>query len=271
MQIKTLEGISTSEIANAFNEAFSDYLVPISLSADDLQTKMTAENTKPEFSAGAFSNGKLVGFILIGIDNETAYNGGTGVIPAFRGQNLTRRMYDFLFPVLAENGITNHLLEVITENEKAIPVYEKIGFEKARILICYKGKVLPKNSSSVAIKPIAFEDFSRFWDFKPTYQNATEAITRTANHHQTLGAFADEKLIGYITFIENAGRVKQFAVSTEYRKNGIGRQLFLAAQEIIGDKFISVTNVENSDKSNIFLRKIGLEITVQQHEMTLYL
>src|SRR5690606_11050066 len=132
MKIQTLRAATTAEIAETFNLAFSDYLVPIHLSETDLKAKMVAENTKLDYSAGVFSDGKLVGFILIGIDGDTAYNGGTGVVAAYRGQNLTRKMYDFLFPILSEKGIVNHHLEVITENKKALPVYQKIGFVTRR-------------------------------------------------------------------------------------------------------------------------------------------
>jgi ribosomal protein S18 acetylase RimI-like enzyme len=40
----------------------------------------------------------------------------------------TQAMYDYLLPLLQLKGISHHLLEVITHNEKAIHIY-KIGFE----------------------------------------------------------------------------------------------------------------------------------------------
>src|SRR6478672_6297058 len=141
MQIKTLEGVPVAVIADTFNAAFADYLVSIQLTEQALRDKMRAENTTPECSAGVFENGRLVGFILIGIGDGIAYNGGTGVIPEFRGQNLTQKMYEYLFTLLAAKGIGNHLLEVITENGRAIPIYQKIGFEIKRTVSCFKGKI----------------------------------------------------------------------------------------------------------------------------------
>jgi ribosomal protein S18 acetylase RimI-like enzyme len=187
MEIKTLESVPVAEIADTFNLAFSDYLIPISLTENDLRTKMASENTIPEYSAGVFSEERLVGFILMGIDNNVAYNGGTGVIPEFRGQNLTKKMYDFLLPKLAQKGIASHLLEVITENVKAIPVYQKIGFEIARTVSCFKGKVTTPKQGIAEIRPIDFPEENEvgdFRDFTPTYQNTSKAIMRTADAHR---------------------------------------------------------------------------------------
>lgn len=270
MEIKTLEGVTAAEIARTFNEAFSDYLVPINLSENDMAAKMASENTIPELSAGAFTDGKLVGFILIGIDNGVAYNGGTGVIPAFRGQKLTQQMYGFLFPQLTEKGITNHLLEVLTENVKAIPVYERLGFKTSRTVACFKGKVSRPVRYFAAIRTIAFPEYRQGWcDFEPTYQNSWQAISRTKDQHRALGAFADGKLAGYIVFTEAGARIKHFAVKPEFRRKGIGWQLFDQAQQHIGDKPILVLNVDESDDAVLFLDKIGLEIPVRQFEMKL--
>ncbi len=264
-------------LAEAFNSAFSDYLVPVRLSENDLRSKLLSENTNPELSAGAFLDGRLVGFILIGIDKVgdkvVAYNGGTGVIPECRGQNLTGKMYRFLFPLLEKKGIVTHQLEVITENVKAIPVYEKIGFQVKRVVSCFRGKVIaPRGIAPVEIKSIDFPDQSQvrlFCDFNPTYQNMWSCILRTKEMHRFLGAFEGEKLIGYLIFAEDVAKVKQFGVAAAFRKKGVGRQLFYELQCIAGNKIVSLNNVDHAHDATIgFLKEIGLEMTVQQYEMT---
>jgi ribosomal protein S18 acetylase RimI-like enzyme len=269
MEIKTLDGVNIAEIAETFNAAFSDYLVPIQLSENDLRAKMQSENTVPAYSAGAFTDGKLIGFILIGIDGQIAYNGGTGVIPAFRGQNLTTKMYSFLLPLLAQKGITTHRLEVITENIKAIPVYEKIGFKIIRTVICFKGSV-SGNTDRQKLEEIELTAIrDNFFDFEPTYQNTAAAILRARSQHTAIGAFADDQLVGFIVFSPSAARVKQFAVARDFRNKGLGKRLFQEVQKIVGDRQISLINVDDRDGSIDFLQKIGLEKTVRQFEMEL--
>jgi hypothetical protein len=57
-----------------------------------------------EFSAGLFDEHQLVGFIFTGIDKvdeqKIAYNAGTGIIPLYRGKNLTSKMYQYIFEIL---------------------------------------------------------------------------------------------------------------------------------------------------------------------------
>lgn len=273
MEINTLDGVTTAEITGTFNAAFSDYVVPLMLSEADVGSKIQLENIVLPYSAGAFSDGKLVGFILIGTDGIVAYNAGTGVIPDWRGQNLTQKMYDFLLPLLAEKGIAQHRLEVIVGNVKAIKVYEQIGFTTTRKVTCFKGKVAPARNHGAAIRPIAFGDITnpeRFWDFIPTYQNALDVVLRMPQLHRTFGAFDGDNLVGYIVFATASLRIKQFGVAENYRRKGIGQQLFEHVQQADFSKDVSLINVDDASKSIEFLKSIGLTQTVSQLEMQLF-
>ena len=118
--IKSLQGLSIRQIADVFNDACSDYVIPIKLTEEILTAKILSENIQLENSVGVFDNDKLIAFILIGIDEYdghiVAYNAGTGVIPSYRGNKLTKRMYQYLFPLLKDKDIVSHQLEVITTN-----------------------------------------------------------------------------------------------------------------------------------------------------------
>ncbi|MFT3794080.1 GNAT family N-acetyltransferase [Flavobacterium sp.] len=273
MEIKNLQEISITLLTQTFNESFSDYLFPFHLSEADLRTKIKTENIMLNHSVGAFVGQKLVGFILIGLDDSThktvAYNAGTGVLPNFRGQHLTEKMYAFLIPHLAQQQITSHQLEVLTENQRAIPVYQKIGFEVRRQLGCFKGQI-SETASSYEIKSIDFPEHpERFWNHEPAYQNAMHSIRRDLKSHTVLGAFANETLVGYIAFVRNTGRIKQFGVLPAFRHSGIGHGLFYKAQQMMENQTVSIINVDANDSGTAdFLQKIGMELTVRQYEMT---
>ena len=85
MEYRSLTGTSIKSIHEAFLQAFSDYKVPMNLSLETFEKKLKRNGFKPEFSAGAFENGRLVGFVLNGVrewDGEkTIYDTGTGVVP----------------------------------------------------------------------------------------------------------------------------------------------------------------------------------------------
>lgn len=272
---RTLHAIPATTLMETFNAAFADYVIPFAMTNEDLQAKITSENISLELSAGMFSGERLVGFILIGTDeteNETvAYNAGTGVIPEFRGQHLTEKMYGSLFPMLAEKGIRHHQLEVITQNEKAVRVYEKIGFRKHRTVNCFKGNIIaPARDTGVAIMPIGYPipESGPFRDFSPTFQNSGNTILRAKGQHRFLGAFLNEKLVGFVVFSEANARIKQFGVTKDFRRKRIGHQLFYEVQKIVGNRAISLINVDGSYSAGIdFLQNIGLAMTVRQFEM----
>ncbi len=278
MTVHTLETFSIEDIANAFNLAFADYIIPIQLSPMNLLDKIKSENIFLDYSIGISVEGKLVAFILTGIDSKDnamlSYNAGTGVIPEFRGNHFTQKMYDYLLPLLSKNNIHHHQLEVITKNTKAIFIYQKLGYHITKQVSCFKGTVnAPKVASPYIFRRIDIldeSDFLPFWNHQPTYQNTFSSINRNLELHQSVGAFFKGNCVGYIIFVITTGRIKQFAVHPDFRQKGIGKQLFYEVQKTNPNSEISLINIDNTDSETItFLHKINLNRTVEQFEMVL--
>src|SRR5262249_52400180 len=125
----------------AYLKAFSDYVVKMQPTKEQLLETLTRRGMKYEISVGGFDNGKLVGFNLNGIDNWTekltVYDTSTGIIPEYRGKGITYKLFDFSFPKLRELKVEQYLLEVLDSNEKAIRAYTKIGFKEIRGFDCF--------------------------------------------------------------------------------------------------------------------------------------
>jgi len=145
MIIRTLLNIDTKTIMNAFNSAFSDYVIKLQLTEESLLNKITCENITLDSSVGAYEGDILIAFVLNGLrevnGKKTVYNAGTGVIPEHRGKRIIESLYHYFLPVLEDQGYTHHQLEVIQGNEKAIRIYKKPGFEISRTFSCFRGKV----------------------------------------------------------------------------------------------------------------------------------
>jgi ribosomal protein S18 acetylase RimI-like enzyme len=107
--------------------AFDGYFVKMPDSLDYWATRFKQARVNYHYSFGVFDASRLVAFIIQGMDIHdgqlTAFNTGTGVLPAYRGQKLVDRLYDHAIPRLKERGIQKCQLEVIQENERAIRVY----------------------------------------------------------------------------------------------------------------------------------------------------
>src|SRR5215203_2655954 len=134
MDFRSLEHCTLQQITTLFNDAFSDYILPLQLTPEVMAEKIKTENILPRLSAGAFEGNKPVGFVLHGYDAidgvPTVYNAGTGVIPSHRGKGITQSIYQFVLTALRQRNIHHHILEVISTNKPAITIYEKLGFKK---------------------------------------------------------------------------------------------------------------------------------------------
>ncbi len=279
MEIRTLAGISSQEISECFNKAFSDYAVPLHFSPEQLKNKMINDGVEFNFSAGAFENDRLTGFILNGIGSlqniKTAYNGGTGVIPEERGHGLTRQLYDFIIPKLKDQQISQCVLEVITTNKPAIFTYQKLGFVIVRELICFKGtpktgKRIPSISVSELLS-LNWEQIAPFWEWSPTWQNSKESIERSWEKLRSITIEKDGSTVGYIVYDPSTGKVNQFAVKKEFRNQGFGTLLFSELNQRL-QKEISIINVDYSDLHTLsFLKSIGLKPYINQYEMKMKL
>ena len=273
--LQTLENTSLTTIVDAFNLAFSDYIVPFSITVESLESKMKNDDLKLAYSVGAFKNGKLIAFILHGYDTiegqPVLYNGGTGVIPTERGQQLTAQLYAFIAPILRAQNIQRVVLEVITTNKPAIATYEKIGFKTLRTLNCYQGTIETKATNTADdIRPLQEYDWQKlkpFWDWTPSWQNQCRAVESNREATIAWGAYDDIGLAGYLIYNPTTKRIPQFAVAKGSRHQGLAQSLFdKVSREYATD--VAIINVDSAAKTTIsFLEQLGLQPTVAQYEM----
>jgi ribosomal protein S18 acetylase RimI-like enzyme len=264
----------------AFLAAFSDYLTPFQPSETQFRLHILNNGVDLSRSAGCFAKGEMAGFTLNGFgtwnEKATLYDAGTGVIPLFRRRGVGRAMFDFMLPAFRESGIEQCLLEVITGNEKAVKLYEALGFEHTRKLLVLRAEEKLNFSrepwSGIEIRPVEVSDwnlFRSFWDGKPSWQNSPEAVERTRNQKNISGAFIDGRCVGYIIFPIDSGNITQLAVDKSYRNRSIGSLLLNHMQNAVGhEKSLQAVNVDESlTETILFLRARGFAENLSQYEM----
>ncbi len=275
MEIKTLEGIPIAILADTFNEAFSDYKIRFNVTEDFFRKKFEAESIKQKLSVGAFDGGRLVGFILHGVDEidgvKSVFNGGTGVVPSHRGRRITEAMYIYALQILCTAGYKHHQLEVLHDNDKAKKVYLKMGFKDVRMVASFAGKVAAEIPPSITIQQVDkldFEVLQSWCNVQPTWQNNTQCILRVASRHDFYMACLNGEEAGFAAVDTLNNRIKQFAVKPSLRRNGVGHALF----SHISDKYGIVTfvNYDLSDTGSLlFFNKLGLVQDNDLYEMKL--
>lgn len=177
MEIRSLADTNLSDIVACLLEAFEGYFVKMPESIDYWEERFRGARVEYELSFGMFDQDRLVAFIMNGIDTQegelTAFNTGTGVIPSYRSQQAVDKMYAHAFPLLRERGVQNCRLEVIQANDRAIRVYERIGFHKIKSLLSFRGacKVSEASLNQTEVNLSSIESLIRrkeqfySWDF----------------------------------------------------------------------------------------------------------
>jgi hypothetical protein len=90
------------------------------------------EGLSPSLSVVAFVDGEAAGLVLSGVrtidGKKVAWNGGTGVAAAYRRQGVGRELMRAALQLYREAGVDIATLEAVSENEKAIALYQQLGY-----------------------------------------------------------------------------------------------------------------------------------------------
>lgn len=277
MLFRTLEHTPIDILTNAFNNAFADYEIPLQFTPQALQDKIRNEDIDLRLSVGAFDGDVLAGFIFFGIDTikgiKTAWDGGTGVVAAYRGQQLTQKMFAHMVPVFKEIGVRRALLEVLKNNTGAKKIYEKIGFSTIRELHAYKGQVTkaaPQHKVEVLNNP-DMAALSGLGDWQPAWQQMNKRVQNFGDMVETVVVKAGDNIAAYAHYNKATKRVYQFATAKQHRRKGMATALFhyIAGENTIPVMFVNIDG--NDEASNAFLPAIGMPLVISQYEMDMML
>jgi len=278
-EYRTLEGVNTEDIHQAFVDAFSDYQVRIDLPLWKLQNMLQRRGYVAEKSMGVFKEGMLVGFILNGCrmwgDKLTVYDLGTGVIPEYRKKGLTTKLFQKVLEELRVENVEQYLLEVLQQNTAAYELYSKKGFEISRTFSCYKlvkSQYNPQNVYKVEKVPAFTEaqwiEFKKFWDYEPSWQNSVDSVCAAAVEFDFYTVSLECGVVGYGIIERKTGDIPQLAIDRNHRHKGIGGSIMSVLVNSTEADKVAVLNVDDSSKvTKDFLCELGFEEYVDQYEM----
>ncbi len=220
-EIRSLAGIGWEPLAAAFNEAFSDYVVPMALTADALAAMQRRRGYAADVSFGAFDGDRLVGFVFTCLDGDRAYNSGTGVAPAHRRGGLGRQLVD---AVIASVRARSYQLEVIETNAPAAELYRRAGFIEARRLQVWTLAPRPGAPDVPAIAAPDLDAIAADADVELPWQNSLASLRRATEPYVALG---DER--GAAIVFPASADLPLLCVRKDARRRGLGARLLAAA------------------------------------------
>ena len=272
---RLLSASDLTPLYDCFLEAFSDYEVDMQMSREQFDQRIARDGVQPEISAGAFDDGKMIGFYMNGFGvwqgKQTAYDAGTGVIPTYRGLGVAKELFAFVVERLREISVSQYLLEVLTSNTRAVSLYRKLGFVESRGLAVLRSSepVLPFiKLPGMSIRSVEVPDwrwFESFWDGYPSWQNSIDAVERVADKCAVLGAYVAGKCVGYGVAFRPSGNLMQLAVAREFRRRGIGSRILSALSPV---EPLKVNNIDEKLKETLaFFEANKFKIELKQYEM----
>ena len=271
MTIRSLEDVPLSEIIDCFIHAFEGYFVPMPNDSAYYKKRWNEQEIRFDLSFGSFNKeGHLVAFVLHALDWRTdawyVYNAGTGVLPDYRGKKLVKQIYDHALPLLKKAQAKGVYLEVITENIKAIKLYEGIGFQNIRTLDCLQGELNQKVKLPILLQRIPWSRIP--WDKIDQstaawghHQNALNG--EIAQFYRVLIQKKSPKKAGYFIISPDQQYLYQIGAKDNREKHWQAVMEGLAFQT----KELRAINVDAAMPTASFLTAAGLETYIRQYEM----
>jgi ribosomal protein S18 acetylase RimI-like enzyme len=287
LKIEPLIGCTLADVYPVFMQAFSDYLQETSHISEYIFRKRAIKNgVDLNQSVGAFSDGALVGFTMVGLDhidgNLCAFDAATGIIKDYRGQGIASAMFDFLAPRLLRSGVERFILEVLKENTPAIRAYQKAGFQVTREMDSFELIIENASLDLITDDPVEFYTVSKddlpsyqaFLDWQPSWENSLSSIQRIPNEVILAGAQYQGSNAGILVYYPMLNWILCLAVKKEHRRKRIASHLLAYLINSIGEEVqkVRLVNVDHNDQGMIqFLKEVGFEYTFDQYEMDLVL
>ena len=278
MKIARLSQVSHSDIHAVFLRAFSDYQIPVKESLDEMAVENKQRGIDYDASFGAFAdNGELVGFLFCGVRNDEGnlryYDGGTAIIPEWRGRGIGGLLLDTVLPDAKYRGAYVFILEVIQDNLKARKLYESRGFSISRNLRCYKKllKDIPlMESCSYTIKTPSMDEYgevskSLSLPYIPSWQNTNLSVLSIFEHLITRVLIQGRKPVGYFVLNPQTGHILQ--MSALGKSPAIYSELMSLVKTCTMADSVKFINIDESSTLITFLEENRWDRYIDQYEM----
>lgn len=131
------------QLAAILTSCFEGYLTPFTIQGEAFAMRFAAEDVSLNDSQVWLQQGQPVALALIARRGKNSRLAAFAIRPALRGQGLGKYCIQQLIDAARERGDKVFSLEVITDNESGIALYQRMGFTLQQSLIGFHAPLLP--------------------------------------------------------------------------------------------------------------------------------
>jgi GNAT superfamily N-acetyltransferase len=161
LSIQPAATLDINTLTDAFNAGYSGYILPVNITADQLQHHIEANDIDLPASKTILNSREPVGICFLGIRGKRGWIGGLGVHPDYRRKGLGRQLMQAVMQETASRGLATIDLEVIVGNDGARQLYLDLGFADTRRLLVLERQPAPIQAHKVIIENATTADILR--------------------------------------------------------------------------------------------------------------
>src|SRR5258705_6809328 len=135
LDIKPASDYSLLDLTQLLNLSFENYPVPVTFNLLQFLTMLRKDSVDLFASRVLLTDGQLAGIALIARRGWTSRLAAMGIVKSMRGKGTGSWFMEKLIQEARERNDHAIVLEVIEQNEYAVQLYRKFGFQSVRRLI----------------------------------------------------------------------------------------------------------------------------------------
>lgn len=195
-------------MVETLNGALADYAVPVHLDVEGVRKLYSRSGVDAKVSVGAFVDGRLVGFIL---NSCGVYQGGkcafmvaAGVLPEYRGRGVFTQMEEAAERKCRGMRLDAYYLEVLQQNERAVALYRRLGFEVVRPLAVLMWKGCGENVAPAPVENSSYGEFAAI--------GTGDCHVVPTSYEHSSGVLLRNPGVYRVAYTQSEGRVSAFCV-----------------------------------------------------------
>lgn len=201
-QISYQQNAPLSDMYQAFMDGFSDYVIHFDMDEPRFEAVfLVRDQNQPSRSIVAYVDGRPVGVVLSGVSHlATGWVtrcGGLAVAPAFRKLGIARE----LMRRFDEQATGTRLLEVIQGNDRALALYEHLGYETVREIFYFQS--IPIETEAIRTTEPIVTLFDRYY-LEASHRPIWQTDVRTTQQRAELVRVTEGDKAGALLFREDA-------------------------------------------------------------------
>lgn len=257
---KPAADLTLDELAALFTKAFTGYITgSVQLDRPGIAAMLARENIDLNLSTVAARDDVPLGFGLIARQGWTSRLAGMGILPEAQGQQVGFQLLEKLIEAAKARQDKVMVLEAFEQNERAVKLYEKAGFEITRRLYGYTLKNPEGITDEALVSTNIYDIASRITAMSGDlpWQISGTSIARIG--HPTVGYKLNDAYVVITDPSRDTIAIRAILVGTLLRRQGHGRRLLQALWAKYPDKTWVIPQLFPEEEFDAFFQNIGFE------------